>query len=371
MASGSKKLSPKLNKIEKMKIKNKIISSMCALTMIAPITMLAADYEFGSNTPYYEDDGWLDVTEWFDGNDYNPTDEKFGRLDDEAYQADKDTGTDVDSDLYGYSTVDDNDWFYDYYDTPYSYSYSSGYYPYGSSYYDYNYDGYYDAQASYYDSDGDGSYDSYDYYTFTDTSEPDQQKKMKDEAPKSSKEQTLSGKILNIKEVQTKGGKHTVVQVQQADKKTVADLGKVKDLQSLNLKEGDQISVKGLMSMVGEKMVVMGRSIDAAGKQMEISRERNKITGTILDSRKVTIRGIERQLAMVDVPKRGKVAVDLGAADKLKMDISKGKELVFSGLPVKFKGKALMMAQSVHRDEKTVQITRSEMKDAQKAGSEQ
>jgi hypothetical protein len=273
--------------------------------------------------------------------------------------------------LYGYSTVDDNDWFYDYYDTPYSYSYSSGYYPYGSSYYDYNYDGYYDAQASYYDSDGDGSYDSYDYYTFTDTSEPDQQKKMKDEAPKSSKEQTLSGKILNIKEVQTKGGKHTVVQVQQADKKTVADLGKVKDLQSLNLKEGDQISVKGLMSMVGEKMVVMGRSIDAAGKQMEISRERNKITGTILDSRKVTVRGIERQLAMVDVPKRGKVAVDLGAADKLKMDISKGKELVFSGLPVKFKGKALMMAQSVHRDEKTVQIMRSEMKGAQKAGSEQ
>jgi hypothetical protein len=344
---------------------------MFALSMMAPVAVLAADNEFGSNTPYYEDDGWLDVTEWFDGNDYNPTDEKFGRWDDEVYQAAKDTGTDVDSDWYGYSTVDDNDWFYDYYDTPYSSSYSSGYYPYGSSYYDYNYDGYYDAQASYYDSDGDGIYDRYDYYTFTDSSKPDQQKKMKDEAPKSSKEQTLSGKILKIKEVQTKGGKHTVVQVQQADETAVADLGKVKDLQSLNLKEGDQISVMGLMSKVGEKTVVMARSIDAAGKQMEISRERNKITGKIVDSRKVKIRGIEHQMAMVDVPSRGKVAVDLGAADKFKMDISKGKELIFSGLPVKVKGKALMMAQSVHRDEKTVQITRSEMKDAQKAGSKQ
>jgi hypothetical protein len=53
------------------------------------------------------------------------------------------------------------------------------------------------------------------------------------------------------------------------------------------------------------------------------------------------------------------------------MDISKGKKLTFSGLPVKVKGKALIMAQSVHRDEKTVPITRSETKDAQKAGSKQ
>lgn len=194
---------------------------------------------------------------------------------------------------------------------------------------------------------------------------------MKGEAPKSSKEQTLSGKILKIKEVQTKGGKHTVVQVKQADKTTVVDLGKVKDLQSLNLKEGDQISVKGLMSKVGKKTVVMARLINAAGKQMEISRERNKITGKIVDSHKVKIRGIEHQMAMVNVPSRGKVVVDLGAADKFKMDISKGKKLTFSGLPVKVKGKALIMAQSVHRDEKTVPITRSEMKDAQKAGSKQ
>jgi hypothetical protein len=133
---------------------------------------------------------------------------------------------------------------------------------------------------------------------------------MKDEAPKSSKEQTLSGKILKIKEVQTKGGKHTVVQVKQADKTTVVDLGKVKDLQSLNLKEGDQISVKGLMSKVGKKTVVMARLINAAGKQMEISRERNKITGKIVDSHKVKIRGIEHQMAMVNVPSRGKVVVD-------------------------------------------------------------
>jgi hypothetical protein len=53
------------------------------------------------------------------------------------------------------------------------------------------------------------------------------------------------------------------------------------------------------------------------------------------------------------------------------MDLSKGKELTFSGLPVKVKGKALLIVQSVHRDGKTVQITRPEMKDTRKAGSKE
>jgi len=125
------------------------------------------------------------------------------------------------------------------------------------------------------------------------------------------------------------------------------------------------------MSKVGEQTVVMARSIDAAGKQMEISRERNKITGKIVDSHKVKIRGVEHQMAMVDVPNRGKVAVDLGAADKLNVDISKGNELTFSGLPVKIKGKALLMAQSVQNGDKVVQIQRPEVKDAQTTGSKQ
>ena len=318
--------------------------------------------EWEQRSPYYEDDGWLDITEWFDGNDYNPTDEAWWRWDDEAYQARKDTGSDVDSDWYGFSARDDNDWFYDYYDAPdYSY-YGNGVYPYGARYYDYNRDGLYETMVSYNDSDGDGIYDRYNYYTFTDTSKPDQQKKARTETPQSSREQTLSGKILKIKEVQTRNGKHRVVQLQQADNMVVSDLGKAKDLQSLGLKEGDQLSVRGLMSKVGEQTLLMARSIDAMGKQIEIRRERSKITGRIADTRKVKIRGIHHQLAMVEVPNRGKVVVELGPADKFTMDLGKGKELSFSGLPVKIKGRALMMAQSVHNGEQTVQIMRPQTK---------
>jgi hypothetical protein len=42
----------------------------------APSQLTAEEWE--EHTPYYEDDALLDVTEWLDGNDYNPTDERFG-----------------------------------------------------------------------------------------------------------------------------------------------------------------------------------------------------------------------------------------------------------------------------------------------------
>src|SRR5687768_5647545 len=100
--------------------------------------------EFGDRSAYYEDDGLLDITEWFDGNDYNPTDEAWWRWDDETYQAAKDTSGDRDNDgWYGYTARDDNDWYYDYYD-PYPYSYydydNNDLYDYGSRYYDYDND---------------------------------------------------------------------------------------------------------------------------------------------------------------------------------------------------------------------------------------
>src|SRR4051812_37629482 len=93
------------------------------LLPLGPGVRPAAAAEFGDNTPYYEDDAWYDVSEWFDGNDYNPTDEAWWRWDDETYQRSQDTGGDVDREhnSYGYNTKNSNDWFYDYYDYPYTY----------------------------------------------------------------------------------------------------------------------------------------------------------------------------------------------------------------------------------------------------------
>jgi len=46
-----------------------------------------------------EDDAWYDISEWFDGNDYNPTDEAIGRWDDEIFSyEDARTSSDSDND---------------------------------------------------------------------------------------------------------------------------------------------------------------------------------------------------------------------------------------------------------------------------------
>ena len=59
--------------------KRMMLAAAIGAAMAFPVATLQADDEFGDNTPYYEDDAWYDVSEWFDGNDYNPTDEAIGR----------------------------------------------------------------------------------------------------------------------------------------------------------------------------------------------------------------------------------------------------------------------------------------------------
>lgn len=65
--------------------KRMMLAAALSAAVALPITCVRADNEFGANTPFYEDDAWYDVSEWFDGNDYNPTDEAIGRWDDEVF----------------------------------------------------------------------------------------------------------------------------------------------------------------------------------------------------------------------------------------------------------------------------------------------
>lgn len=328
--------------------------------------------EFDNNTPYYEDDGWLDITEWFDGNDYNPTDETWWRWDDETYQAAQDMSSDRANDnWYGYTARDDNDWYYDYYD-PDLYSYydydDNDLYEYGSRYYDYDNDGIYDAYASYSDWDGDGLYDDYDYFSFTDTSTDEQRKLAKDQVAHESRQQKVTGKIQRTKLVQVRGGKqHMVVAIQpqeqngQKEQLLIVDLGRVDDLKDINPKLGDQITVQGPKAQVGKRNIVLAKSFDLNGKMKEVVRNPRSITGKVLSTHETKLRGKEHLLAMVETTqkeKSHKIAVDLGPADRLKMDIDKGSSLTFSGFPVKVQDKFLMMAQTVQMDDQAVQINR-------------
>ena len=336
-------------------------------------TLLAADVAEG--TPYYEKDGALDITEWFDGNDYNPTDEAWWRWDDETYQATKDTSGDVDSDeadsgdgWYGYSKRDDNDWYYDYYDpSPYVYSSKNNndLYEYAARYYDYDNDGLYDAYASFADWDGDGVYEDYDYFVFTDSKSSGQSKNAQNQA-RDSRLKTVSGKVQKTKLVQVRGGKqHVVVAIQpkdaSKDELLVADLGQAEYLKDVNPKVGETVTIKGHSAMVGKQSVVLARSIELDGKKTYVERSLRSISGEVLSTHKAKLRGTEHLMAIVETKQNDrtrKVAVDLGQADRLKMKVEKGSQLTFSGFPVKVKDRTLVLAQTVRDGDKQVQIDR-------------
>ncbi|MHB8866601.1 MAG: hypothetical protein ACYC6N_29935 [Pirellulaceae bacterium] len=324
---------------------------------------------FQAYTPYYEEDGWLDVTEWFDGNDYNPTDEAWWRWDDETYDASEDVSGDRDSDSWhGYTARNENDWFYDYYDpSPYAYyDYDNNEtYDFGYRYYDFDNDGAYDALLTYSDWDDDGLYEDFDYYSFTDAGTDKQRQQAKDHAPRESRQGTVTGTIQKRKIVHVRGKQqHMVVTIQPKDQSgeaMIVDLGKADELENIKVDEGTELTVQGPKLQVGKETIMLATSIKHNGETKEVKRDLRSITGKVVSTHKANIRGKEHLMAMVETSqkqKTHKIAVDLGPADRLKMDIKKDSELTFNGFPVKVKEKTVIMAQNVQQGDQSVHINR-------------
>jgi microcompartment protein CcmK/EutM len=380
----------------------KFAGSLCAALAIGSVAVgLGAGQEPEERGRYYEDDAWYDITEWFDGNDYNPTDEKWWRWDDETYDAAQDTGGDRDNDgnWYGYSKDNkDDDWYYDYYD-PWSYGYYhndvNDLYDYRVRYYDLDNDGTFDAFVEHADRNGDDIYEYSNYVVLTDKGDKSktvsnaqgtkdksdaatknvaakdqagQKGKTNAQQARGSKPQQVAGTIQKTKRVKVRGGaEHLVVAVQSKDaaqrqQSIAVDLGPAEAIKDAGLKEGEPITVTGPRAHIGDKDVVLARSFECGGKKMEIDRNRRSLTGKVLSTHKTKkIRGREHLMAMVEVSKDGKankIAVDLGPAEALGMEVAKDSTLTFSGFPIKVKDKPMVLAQSIKNGDKTVQINR-------------
>lgn len=298
-----------------------VIASWLLSCCIAP----AAD-DWAQSTPFYEEDAWYDVSEWLDGNDYNPTDEVFGRWDDEYYGSSP-VSTDQDNDIgadpnesYGFNDADaDDDWFYDYYDYTETYldEANDGTYGYKYEYYDYDNDGFADAYASWTDADGDGIYEDYDSYRFGDftasvelnaphstnssdsqtasssnTTEKDnqsQQTAANDNSPEnkqqksdlSSKRLSVTGTVERTKRVNVPHGPQRLIAEVKGDndKMFLVDLGpsnqfgQAKKDQQSQAEQSDATSANAEVVTKGEKIVAHGPAIKVGDKQLIVARK--------------------------------------------------------------------------------------------------
>ncbi len=408
-----------------------MLSAMCCL-VCGPGTVRADEWE--TNSPYYEDDAWYDVTEWFDGNDYNPTDEAIGRIDNDTFDYDENlTSTDQDNDWnssyddvvsdgtydYDYSNRDyddydysyddyydfgydydndydeyysydndygydysydamhdgdyswygyddlyaDDDWFYDYYDNGYSY-YSDldddGLYDYSYSYYDWDNDGYYDAYSTYTDWDSDGFFEDWNYVSLNDTGNSEDKKNQASrQASKRGKLQSISGEVAGTKRVSTKEAKNLLVRItQDGGKELTVDLGPASELDDMDITEGDRISVAGPITKVGDKQLLIAQNLKTNGKSATIDRSRRKFTGTVEGMRQVKGRGQQNQLLVLKSDAGKRRLVDLGAAQKLDINISQGDTVTVRGPATKIDDRAVVLAQTLTHDGNQTSIDR-------------
>lgn len=341
--------------------KRMMLAAALSAAFALPITYVRADNEFGANTPFYEDDAWYDVSEWFDGNDYNPTDEAIGRWDDEVFTfAANATSSDNDNFLnwgdYGYDTDDESDWFYDYYDDGFG-TWDGTYY---STYYDTDDDGLYDAYSTYSDGDSDGFYEDFNYYAFDSQSENqdrskqqamDQQKQMK------STEINVAGNVEDTKMVRVRDRIHLVAKVNGPDgQPMMIDLGP--DQTTIQLFEGDRLSATGHVVNVGQKRVLIAS--DAATKNRTIAIDRNgrKYQGTVKGTKTVNVRGTEHMLAKVETDEGKSMMVDLGPSQNLDRSLEGGSNVTVQGVPVKVKDRVVLMASKLMLNDKKTSIQR-------------
>ena len=367
-----------------------MIAALIATGAAAPQAFAQADeQELGENTVRYEDDAWYDVSEWLDGNDYNPTDEAIGRWDEEVYDSldavrsdDEDNDVDWNENDYGYyannNNNDDDSWFYDYS----RYGYSDWYdddevtadddlatYDYSAQYYDYDADGLYEAFASFRDTDGDGAYESMTYYSFNESdpsaTSPDSQQSAnrqaaaQDQKTRRAEKVSLNGKVASTKEVKTPQGKNLVVRLQNTnvDKQYVVDLGPVNELQA-KPKQNDQITAAGPALEVGKYNVLLAQQATIGGQQMTIDRGEREYTGKVIGMQTAEVRGEQHQLVKLQREDGKSLMVALGKKNNLQTSITNGATLTVTGPAVKVQDRRLLMADSFTLNGKTRSINR-------------
>ncbi len=267
---------------------------------------------------------------------------------------------------YGYDELtDDDNWFYDYYETP-------AYRPVTEL------PEYYREFDFVKDVEGDGPFDGL-------TQPLDRLKDNKPPVRKPTEERTdvvqsetviqegrparsVQGTVMLVKNVPMRGAQvsHRVIQIQDADGDNfVVDLGNLDDLAETSINTGDRISVNGVLTNVGDKEVILAREVRLGENQVVIDRAFDIVQGTVKSTRIVDYGGEPIQIVTLQTP-TGEMIVDLGIAlISEKIVLKEGNALTVVGSPIQAGEQTILMAETVRQQETSVQVNRPRTDNAQ------
>ncbi|TWT98526.1 hypothetical protein [Stieleria varia] len=299
----------------------------------------------------YEDDAWYDVSEWFDGNDYNPTDEAIGRWDDEKFSyADNRFSSDLNSDQ---ETIPAEKFYGEDYDDGYAMWWDEdkdGNYEKMARYHDSDGDYLNDSYATYHDSDGDGMYDTYDFSELSHTSENAIHRSQVAQSTQkglSGKAHQVAGTVAETKMVERLGKVSFMVKLQQPkDNITWVDFGHTGA--TLQLFKGDSFLAFGPVVKRGDKYVLVATTLQQDGRQRAITRTGRRYTGTVESTKTAKVKGDEHLVVKLKTEDGKKLTVDMGdpASEK---NIQQGSEVTVTGIPVKVGDRVILIADKSQR----------------------
>ena len=304
-----------------------------AVALVA--TPVSADERASSK---YEDDAWYDVSEWFDGNDYNPTDEAIGRFDserfsyiDNATSSDRDNDDEADRGEYddGYSSYVDAD--------------RDSYYEKHSRYYDADNDNVPDVYAEFSDDDADGRYENvrktdlsgrkYDS-TEVDRQIADVQKNV------SSRGQTVQGKVVETGMAADRTEVRLIATVRSSDGDVKVDMGEQGI--TFQLFEGDTVVATGPMIKRDGEQVLLANEVETKGTRREIKRGGRTYTGTVTDVATRQVAGKPHRRVKMKTDQGKMITIDMGEASSGPR-LSKGQSYTVTGVPVRVADRVILL----------------------------
>jgi hypothetical protein len=305
------------------------------------------DFDFEEQGPKVEDDAWYDVSEWFDGNDYNPTDEAIGRWDDEIWSYhDAITSNDEDND----EPIIDAKTFYgdDYSENHESYvdQDKDGIYERSGRYVDSDGDYLNDAYVTYEDRDDDGMYDTYQYSELG--HKPKSAVHPKRVAQNvaeglSGKRHKLDGVVTERKGVVRSNEVLVLMKVKgDGGEEMWVDLGTKHA--SLQLFKGDKATFYGPITKRGDKSVLLATEVHIDGLgALELKREGRRFNGVVQSTRTAKVRGETHLVVKLKTDNGKMVTVDFGLADARKTP-KEGEHMSVTGVAVNVGDRVILVA---------------------------
>ncbi|MEZ6114303.1 MAG: hypothetical protein R3C99_25320 [Pirellulaceae bacterium] len=180
----------------------------------------------------------------------------------------------------------------------------------------------------------------------------------------------LEGQLKDINQIRLTDSdkQQTIARLKVRDGRTARIfLGDKSQLSSLNLQDGDNITIIGVPGRVNDRWMLVARKITANGESISLNQQQQqqsnaglkRVSGQITDTRKAKFRGHDEQFMVVQIQtdQGDSVIANLGPVSRLEsLDLQNGDAVTVLARQGSVNGETAWIAEQVRANERTAMI---------------